>query len=51
MNQTTNKQLKVKTAYFNSKPSAITNYNEIKETLQLSVQEISKKKGQWLSDC
>ena len=44
----TRKKFKVKTAYFTSKPSAITNEAEIKEKVQLSVQEILKKTGQWL---
>ena len=44
----TRKKFKVKTANFTSKPSVITNEAEIKEKVQLSVQEILKKTGQWL---
>ena len=37
MNTITRKTYKVKTAYFTSKPLAITNENEIKEKVQLTV--------------
>lgn len=50
MNSIAKKQYKIKTVYFTSKPLAIINEVEIKDKVQLSVQEILKKIGQWLSE-
>lgn len=47
MNFITRKQCKIKTVYFTSKSLAITNEVELKD--KLSVQEILKKIGHWLS--
>lgn len=40
----------MRTVYFNSKNGTITNKNQINELIQLSIQQILKKIGQWLSE-
>jgi len=39
-----------KEAFFNSKTATIANGNQVNEAIKLSIQQILKKIGQWLSE-